>query len=242
MQISSINYIKNNTVSFSGSFKISNLEALISDFDIDEEQDESIDKSKEEQKAEKDDNETFAILRQTVDLDDEGTKTYITYSATTQNEISNKLSGNISNICKQNQVNPKEDLFMISGLDELNRRYILFNSFYKDETTGADCAQMFYLVSQDELLTNLQKKIVKIFNDPKNRHFLSSSTSNNPLRNLAKYGSNIQAQLRFAIDNLDEISRDFLEEDYYDKNGEVLPVIYTADGEYIKYKTIYFRK
>lgn len=242
MQISPINYIKNNNISFSGSFKISNLDALISDFDIDEEKIEPREPKTIKEVENSDNSDSFSILRQTIDLDDEGTKTYITYTASTQNDFSNKLTSSILNICKDNQVNPKEDLFMISGLDDVNRRYILFNSFYKDEQTGADCAQMFYLVSQDELLTNLQKKIVKIFNDPKNRHFLSTSTSNNPLRNLAKYGSNIQTQFRCAIDNLDAISRDFLEEDYYDENGQVLPVIYSADGEYIKYKTIYFRK
>ena len=238
MQIAPINNYKQSNINFSGSFKISDLNALIDDYDETEitQEEETIKTSKTDVKR------SFSILRQTVDLDDEGTKTYITYSAANQSEVNNKLSDTMLGICKKNGVNPQKDLFMISGLDDVNRRYILFNSFYKDEQTNDDCVQMFYLLSQDELLTNLQKKVVKIFNDPKNKHFLSTCTSDNPLRNLSRYGSNIHEPFNSAIDNLEAISRDFSDQNYYDENLNVSPVIYTADGKYTKYRTIYLRK
>ena len=157
-----------------------------------------------------------------------------------QGSSKNILPAYYMEICNKQNINPDSDLFMIGGLDPQKRRYIMFNSFYKDKNSGTDCVQVFYVSSESSALTKPQKDIIKVFNDVRNKKFLSLGSTTNPLSKVCTNDTGFGGAFQSAISILEWVSKPIPECDMLDLNGDINPVIYTQkpDGDYIRYKVI----
>ena len=222
--------------SFKGSFKISDLDALIADFEIDEKDVKPVVEEVKPQPKVKAIAKKFNILSNS-----EITKVRMWGSS--QSAINSHIPTDVKIVSKQQHIHPTDDLFVIQGLTDDNKRYVLFNTFFKNEDDGADCTQVYYLESEDENYTQLQKNVFKLFREPRNKRYLISNSTCNPF---AKFSHGAPGSTDFApvINAMAEVSREANPNDMVDENGEYRPIIYTADGEYIRYKhyTAPFRK
>ena len=150
-------------------------------------------------------------------------------------QIEQRISTSAKKICSKQHVYPSVDLFVVQGLTDENKRYVLFNTHFKDSYNGANSTQMFYLESEDENYTQLQKNIFKIFRDSRNKGYLATISRNNPF---AKFSDGAPGNIEFAptVNALAEISKEAPQSDMMDESGEYRPIIYSADAQYVRYK------
>lgn len=235
-------------MNFKGSFKIEDLNALISDF---EESDEEIAakeelkrKQQEEIKAKTQYKAPILMRKRTSATDKDGRITHIDIYPSVLYSTNRTLPEYVRHICKKDMINPNKDLFMTSGLSEKSKRYVLFNYFYTDEKTGVDCVQTLYCESDDENLTQFQKDIIKIFNDPRNKKHLCMHSKTNPFVIAKNSRTSICNVVPSAISGLECVSKEMKEEDIIDENGKVNTVIYTHEpaGIYTRYRVIHLYK
>ena len=110
----------------------------------------------------------------------------------------------------------------------------------KDEITGEDYVQLYYTSSEYDELMPIQKDIIKIFNDVRNKRYLSQGSINNPLACASSNGVMLGNVFLPAISGLECISKDMPEDEIFNSQGKINPVIYTQKpyGDYIRYKVI----
>ena len=222
---------------FKGSFKIEDLEAFVQDF----EEDVEVDIKPKKLEIQKDLSKPSGLItKNTGCVDKDGAITAVIMFPAIQGKVKSILLPTIANLCKKHDVNPDSDLFMVSGLDALQRRYIMFNSFYKDKKTGTNCVQVFYTSSEDENLTNVQKSIIKLFNDKRNRYYLAEGSIKNPFAKASEHGVFLSEVFSPVISAFNSVSKEMPEDEMIDENGKVNPVIYsqTPNGIYTRYKVI----
>ena len=185
-----------------------------------------------------------------------GVKTNVTLWESEKDAIVNNIPDNIKNLCKFHGINPKEDLFMISGINKDGQLFVIFNSFFRNEqeyqvpkndnsakmetkVAHVDCAQVYCMKSTDSNPTPLQLDIAKIFNDSRNKKYLMEGSTKNPLKTICNAGVRATEVFVPGIHALSCVSKDIPKEDLMDESGKINRVIYTADGKYTRYKIIY---
>ena len=232
------------TTNFKGSFKIQDLDAFIEDFEETPADFKARKKryKQEYKRIQKEPEVAPSFVLKKTGYKDETTNliTAVIMTPSIQGGSKKSLQPYYTDLCHKHDVDPDYDLFMVSGLDPLQRRYIMFNSFYKDEKTGKDCVQVFYVSSECETLTKLQKDIIKIFNDLRNKKYLCQSSTTNPLAKASENGVMLGNIFQPAISGLECISKDMPEDEIFDSQGTINPVIYTQKpyGDYIRYKVV----
>lgn len=242
-----ISYNPINTT-FKGSFSIEDLNALISDFEETEEEIAAKEEQKRKQKEEIKTKSAYVppilIHKRTAAHDQNGKPTHIDIYPSVLYSTKKTLPDYIQQICRKNNLNPNKDLFMVSGLSSKAKRYVLFNYFYKDKITKTDCVQTLYCESDDSNLTQFQKDIITIFNDPRNKNHLCKDSKTNPFILTTNRNTSICSAIEPAISGLRCVSKDMKEQDIIDENGKVNPVIYTHEpaGVYTRYRVIHLYK
>lgn len=233
---------------FKGSFKIQDLDAFIDDFeetpaDFKARKKRYIKEYKRIQSEPK--TPKSLVIKKTGLHDNEsGYITAVVMSPCIQGTAKKTLQPFYAQLCNNHDVDPDYDLFMVSGLDPLERRYVMFNSFFKDEKDEKDYVQVFYTSSEDNNLTKIQKDIIKIFNDIRNKKYLCQGSTNNPFQKACDNGVFLDSVFAPAISELECISQEMPESDIFDSKGKVPPVIYTQKpyGDYIRYKVFVLYK
>ena len=232
------------TTNFKGSFQIQDLDAFVEDFD-ETPADFKARKKRYKQEylqTQKEKNANISLVSKSTGYIDpkSGYATAIVMHPSIQGACKKSLKPTYLELCKKHDVDPDHDLFMVSGLDPLQRRYVMFNSFYKDETTGEDYVQLYYTSSEYDELMPLQKDIIKIFNDIRNKKYLCIGSTNNPLASASLNGVKLGNVFQPAISGLGCISKDMPEDEIFDSQGKINPVIYTQKpyGDYVRYKVV----
>ncbi len=229
---------------FKGSFQIRDLDAFVEDF---EETPADFKARKKRYKQEYLQNErekavnTSLVAKKTGYVDpDTGYITAVVMHPSIQGACKKSLHPTYLALCNKHDVDPDHDLFMVSGLDPLQRRYVMFNCFHKDEFTGKDYVQLFYISSEYDELMPIQKDIIKIFNDIRNKKYLCQGSTNNPLAKASSNGVMLGNIFQPAISGLGCISKDMPDDEIFDSQGKINPVIYTQKpyGDYVRYKVV----
>ena len=232
------------TQNFKGSFKIQDLDAYVEDF---EETPADFRARKKRYKQEylqtqkEKDANTSLVVKKTGYIDPKsGYVTAVVMHPSIQGGCKKSLQPTYLDLCKKHDVDPDHDLFMVSGLDSLQRRYVMFNSFYKDSATGQDYVQLFYTSSEYDELMPIQKDIIKIFNDVRNKKYLCQGSTANPLAKASENGVMLGAIFQPAISGLECISCNMPDDEIFNSQGNINPVIYTQKpyGDYIRYKVV----
>ena len=78
--------------------------------------------------------------------------------------ISSIKTGTMRRLCREFRLNPAEDLFIVGGKEINNKKYVMFNihTLAKDKDR---VASIFYLESDDDKLTDIQKDALKLYAD-----------------------------------------------------------------------------
>ena len=173
-----------------------------------------------------------------------------------KDEINAKIPQSIKNLCKFHGIDPTQDLFMVSGTNKEGQLFVVFNSFFRHEEIFeipkkdkpqekeqikrfVDCEQVYCLKSDSKEPTPLQMDIVKIFNDSRVKNYLLDGSTKNPLKTICNPGVKANDILIPAIHGLSCISKEKPLDELMDEKGRINKVIYSADGEYTRYRIIY---
>ena len=232
------------TLNFKGSFQIKDLDAFVDDFEETPLEAKARKKrhKQEYKQIQSEKNVNISLVsKKTGYIDKEtGKITAVVMHPSIQGACKKSIQPSYLKLCKQHDVDPDHDLFMVSGLDSLQRRYVMFNSFYEDKDTNRNYVQLFYVSSETDELMPLQKDIIKIFNDTRNKKYLCQGSTLNPFKAASKNGVMLDRVFKPAVSGLKCITKDMPDNEIYDSQGVINPVIYTQKpyGTYIRYKVI----
>ena len=164
--------------------------------------------------------------------------TSISLFEASKSDIKDVIPDNIKMLMSFHGVDIHNDLFMLTGSNAQNQRFVVFNCFFKDENTNTNCEQLYCLKSDNDELSELQKDLILIFNDKRNKQFFIDGAISNPLKNICEANSNPEDMFSSSIKAMAGISKERSFDDLIDNKGKVYPVIYSADGQYIRYRVI----
>ncbi len=228
MRISNINNFTryNSNILFKGSFKV-RLDDYIPDEPVKTVKKEPIKKIEGPQKV---------ISRSFENKDANGQITTTKMWSMSEENFKSKAPKSIETLVSSQNIKPNDDIFIISDFDKQGRRIILFNSFFYDRETKKDSIQLFFMRSNDDKLTELQKDAIRIFNDTDNKNYLKKGSKHNPLAQLSDYGD-VSSKIFSAFVKGWALSSNGLDiSDISDEKGNPYPIIYTADGSHTRYK------
>lgn len=147
---------------------------------------------------------------------------------------------NIKNLCTFHGIDITSELFMCGGLNAQNERFIVFNSFFKDQAVDESCEQLFCLKSKDENLTPLQKEIIMLFNTPHCIKYLKLDSIDNPLAGAGKAEVRTNEILVPGISALGSIAKKNDINDLINEKGSPKLVRYGAKDTKPNYLTLFF--
>ena len=139
------------------------------------------------------------------------------------------FSPEVQALCEKHDVNPKEDLFIVSDLDEDNNRYVFFNTFFFDEQTQGNFEMLAYLVSEDEQLSDTQIAAYQLFKDDETSNKMLKYSLNNPLAVCIdeRESQEVNKNIRIMAHRAPAIDVDSL----YDENNQIKPIVKSALGK-----------